>query len=356
MLRILRVATFATGFAVGLAGSADPVTAATLKKVTVLQPVPAIDIRNAPWAVAHEMGWLAEEGLEVEIQTTKGASVLIQQILNGTAQYGMPPPETLLIAFAKGAPLKFFYASTTRSPFPLAVLVDGPVKAAADLRGTTIGLHSMTAVQYYTTQSILRSANLRLNTDFRYVEVGTGPAALKALQDGQIAALSTNVLNYAGFENRGARLRYITTPEVESIFAWGLMAHSSYLEANRTEAVGLARAFTKGQVYCRVDPEGCVRAFFKRFPAARSPGMDDAKAVADQVRILATFNDYSQRTPGHPWGWYDPAAWQAVVDYMVAGGQLDRRVDPSGLYTNALLDEINNADLGAVEAVASGRR
>lgn len=35
-----------------------------LKKVTVLQPIPAPDIRFAPWAVAMEKGWLAEEGLE----------------------------------------------------------------------------------------------------------------------------------------------------------------------------------------------------------------------------------------------------------------------------------------------------
>ncbi len=351
MPRLVRAATLAAGLAALLVGTA---AAAPLKKVTLLQPVPAIDIRNAPWAVAQEMGWLAEAGLDVEVQPTKGASVLIQQIMNGTAQYGMPPPENVLVAYAKGAPLKFFFASTTRSPFPLAVLADGPIKSPADLKGTTIGLHSMTAVQYYTTQSILRSASLKLNSDFRYVEVGAGPSALKALQDGQIAALSTNVLNYAGFENRGARFRYITTPEVEPIFAWGLVAKASYLESNRQEAVGLARAFIKGQIYCQANPEGCVKAFFKRFPAARSPGTDEARAVMDQVRILRTFLDYSPHTPGKPWGWYDSDAWRAVVDYMVAGGQLERALDPSGLYTNALLDEINDTDLKAVETGAKG--
>ena len=348
MLSIVKTAALAAA----LATAASAVLAAPLKKVTLLQPVPAIDIRNAPWAVAHEMGWFAEAGLEVEVQVTKGASVLIQQLLNGTAQYGMPPPENVLVAYAKQAPLKFFFASTTRSPFPLAVAADGPIRTPADLKDKVIGLHSLTAVQYYTTQSILRSADLKLNADYRYVEVGAGPAALKALQSGQIAALSTNVLNYAGFENRGAKFRYITTPEVEPIFAWSLVARADYLEKNRAEAVAVARGFLKGKVYCRANPESCVKLYFKRFPAARSPGIDEAQATAEQVRILAMFNDYAPKTPDRPWGWYDPKAWQAVVDYMVAGGQLDRAVDPTGLYTNALLDEINAVDLKAVETTA----
>ena len=78
---------------VGLLGS--PAMAA-LKKVTLLQPVPAIDIRNAPWAVAQEMGWLADAGIDLDIQFAKGSVIVIQQIMSGSAQYGMPPPEPAL--------------------------------------------------------------------------------------------------------------------------------------------------------------------------------------------------------------------------------------------------------------------
>src|SRR6202022_4991385 len=111
------------------------------------------------------------------------------------------------------AKVKFFYASTPKKPFPLVVLENSPVKDLKDLKGTTIGLPSLTAVQYFTTQSIMRSANLKMPEDFQFVEVGAGPAALKALQDGQISALNTNIFNYAGFENRGAKFVYIQSLE-----------------------------------------------------------------------------------------------------------------------------------------------
>ena len=337
---------------VGLLGS--PAMAA-LKKVTLLQPVPAIDIRNAPWAVAQEMGWLADAGIDLDIRFAKGSVIVIQQIMSGSAQYGMPPPEPALIALSKGGQLKFFYASTTKSPFPLAVLDNSPVREPKDLKGATIGLHSMTAVQYFTTQSILRSADLKLPNDFQFVEVGAGPAALKALQDGQIAALSTNVFNYAGFESRGAKFRYITSPEVDPIFAWGLVTTPAYLEANREEAVNVARAFTKGSVFCRANPEQCVRIFLKRFPTVQSPGVSVEQTVADQVRILAKFIEYAPQTPGKPWGWYDAAAWKAVVDYMVDSGQLTQSIDPSSLYTNDLLDDINKFDVKDVASAVPSR-
>lgn len=334
---------YAVAFLTAACLASSPATAA-LKKVTLLQPVPAIDIRNAPWAVAQEMGWLADGGIDLDIQFTKGSVVVIQQIMSGNAQYGMPPPEPAVIASSKGGALKFFFASTTKSPFPLVVLENSLIKSLSDLKGKTIGLHSMTAVQYFTTQSILRSVGLKLPGDFDFVEVGAGPAALKALQDGQIAALSTNVFNYAGFESRGAKFRYMTSPEVEPIFAWGLMTTPDYLKANTQEAVNLARAFTKGNIFCRAKPEECVRIFLKRFPTMRSPGISEEQLVSDQRRILAKFNEYAPQTPGKPWGWYDAAAWKGVVDYMVASGQLPQAIDPSPLYTNDLLEQINTFD------------
>ncbi len=338
-----------------VAAIATPCAAQKLKAITMLQPVPQIDIRNAPWAVAEEMGWLSQEGLEVTVQTTKGASVLIQQLLNGSAQYGMPPPENAVIAFSKGAPIKFFYAFTSRSPFPLVTLADGPIKTVADLKDKNIGLHSLTAVQYYTTQAILSSADLKLNRDFRMVDVGAGPAALKALQDGKIAALSTNVLNYAGFENRGAKFRYIITPQVEPIFGWSLMATDAYLKDNRAEAAALARAFTKGHLFCRENGPACVAAYFKKFPAAKTPGLTDEVAIKEQLRVLKMYLDYAPQAAGKPWGYYDSAAWKSVVEYMVATGQLEKSVDPTLLYTNDLLTDINAFKVADVVARAKAK-
>jgi NitT/TauT family transport system substrate-binding protein len=324
-----------------------------LKTVTVLQPIPAPDIRFAPWAVAIERGWLAEEGLKIDMQTTNGSIIVAQQVLNGNAEYGLPAPEATVVARIKGAPLRYFYGITSRNPFPLAILRDGPVKSLSDLKGSDIGVFSLTAVQFYTTQAILQSVGFKLNRDYRLLGVGAGTAPLRALQDGTISALSLNALAYAEFENRGARLAYLTTPEIDPILAWGLIATDSYLAANRREAVGLARAFTKGRIFCAENPESCIKAYLGQFPTARTAGLSEKQAVEAQLRTLKVFFDYSPRPTNGLWGSYDRAAWAAIVKYMLESGQSERAIDPTLMYTNDLIAEINQFDANKIAADAA---
>jgi NitT/TauT family transport system substrate-binding protein len=187
---------------------------------------------------------------------------------------------------------------------------------------------SLTAVQFYATQAILQSQGFKLNRDYRLLGVGAGAAPLKALQDGAIAALSLNAFAYAEFENRGARLADLTTPEIGPILAWGLLATDSYLATNRREAVGLARAFTTGRVFCAENPGSCIKAYFGQFPTARTAGLSEKQAIEAQLRTLKVFFEYSPRPANGLWGSYDNTAWAAIVKYMLDSGQSEHAIDP----------------------------
>lgn len=322
-----------------------------LKKVTVLQPVSAPDIRFAPWAAAIENGWFAEEGLAPEVQTARGSIAVVQQLVGGNVPYGLPAPESAAVARAKGAPLVHFYSITSRNPFPLAVLEDGPIKQLSDLKDKQIGVFSLTATQFYTTQAILDWEKYKLDRDYRLLDVGIGAGALQALQSGTVAALSINAFTYANFENRGVKLRYLTSPAVEDILAWGLLTTEDYLKNNREEAAGLARALTKGRIFCIENNDECVRLYFKHFPTARTAGVSDEQALKDQLSVLKVFHDYSPKPASGKWGEYTEEQWKGIVGYMTETGQIDTPVDPKSLYTNELVDDINAFDPSvAVEA------
>jgi NitT/TauT family transport system substrate-binding protein len=330
--------------------------AAEPKKVTILQPTNAVDIRNAPWMVAQELGWFAEKGITIDLQPTKGATIVVQQIMSGGFNYGMAAPEPAVIAYSKGAPLSYVFASTTRSPFPLATLEASPYKELKDFRGTTIGIFSMTGVQFFTTQSVLRSAGLKYPEDYSMVEVGNGAAALKALQDGRVSAVVTSIMNYGGFESRGVKLRYLSSPESEKILAWGLLTTKAHVEANRDEVINVAQGFLKGSLFCRMNADACIRIFLKHYPAMRTPGVSEEQTFADQRRILEKYLEYSPQLANRPWGWADAEATAALVNYMVAGDQLPKPVDPAGLYSNALLEKINAFDLDVIKKAAANAK
>ncbi len=315
-----------------------------LKKVTVLQPVSAPDVRFAPWAAAIEHGWFAEEGLAPEVLTAKGSIAVVQQVVSGNVQYGLPAPESAAVARAKGAPLVHFYSITSRNPFPLAVLKEGPIKKLSDLKGKQIGVFSLTPTQFYTTQAILDSENFKINRDYTLLDVGIGAGALRALENGTVAALSINALSYAGFENRGAKLNYLTSPEVEDILAWGILTTESYLKENRQEAVGLARALTKGRIFCEQNTEACIRLYFKHYPTARTAGIPEAQAIAENQRVLKVFHDYSPKPASGKWGEYTKESWEGIIRYMTNTNQINTPVDPASLYTNDLVKDINHFD------------
>lgn len=315
-----------------------------LKKIAVLQPVSAPDVRFAPWAAAIENGWFAEEGLAPEVLTARGSIAVVQQVVSGNVQYGLPAPEAAAVARSKGAPLIHFYSITTRNPFPLAVLKDGPIKKLSDLKGTQIGVFSMTATQFYTTQAILDWENYKLNRDYTLLDVGIGAGALRALETGTVSALSINALSYAGFENRGVKLNYLTSPAVEDILAWGLLTTESYLKENRAEAAGLARALTKGRIFCEQNTEACIRLYFKHFPAARTAGIPETQAITEHQRVLKVFQNYSPKPASGRWGEYTKQGWEGIIKYMSSTGQIEAKVDPASLYTNDLIKDINKFD------------
>lgn len=63
------------------------------------------------------------------------------------------------------------------------------------------------------------------------VDVGAGPAAYKALETGQIFRALDQRAQLRGLREPGAKFRYISTPQVEPVFGWSLIASAANLEA-----------------------------------------------------------------------------------------------------------------------------
>ncbi len=319
-----------------------------LTKVTVMQPIASYDVRYAPWAIAKRNGYLAEEGLDVDMPLAKGSMIVIQQLVNGANSYAQLPPDGVIIANSKGADLTFFYSFITKNPFPLAVLENSPIHQLEDLKGKKIGVFSLSAVQFYTTQAILKSKNMVMGKDYKLIDVGSGPAALAALQRGDVDALAEDVLIYAGFNNRGAKFRFMSSPQIDQVFSWGLMTTAQNLKAHPEQAAALGRALSKGRIACMANTRQCIEAYFEVYPNAKPTGLDTETAITEQERILKVFLAYGPKPADGKWGSYAPGAWDAAMQYMVSAGLITQPVDIHRMYTSELLPQINHFDEHAV--------
>src|SRR2546427_5015385 len=117
-----------------LAQYAGKPAAPPLKKFTVLLPF-RVGITFFPLSVAQELGYVREEGIDLDLQVVNGSSALVQQLAAGNAQMGVILAPNTLLGFAEGVRYKAFYDFLTRNTFDVRVLPEAPINKLADLKG-----------------------------------------------------------------------------------------------------------------------------------------------------------------------------------------------------------------------------
>jgi len=334
-----------TACSTGSGGTADG-SAETLTHVRFALPT-SMGANNSPLAVAVELGYFEDEGLNVEIINTNDSTSIVQGIDAGSIEIGSTPPEPILQAITQGTDLELTYNYIRQQTGSIAVLADGPVKKIEDLKGGVIGQASLGISNMLLSNGILASAGLEEEVDFTNLAVGTGAAALQALTDGHVDALSLWDTEYAAFEAEGVKLRYLTTEEVRSLFSTTFFASPKYIEANPDAISGFGRAMAKATLFTASNPEAALHLLYQGFPDSRIAGTSeedqlkkDLIALERRVQLLTAQDPEATGT----WGAYTPESLSAWTSFALSSGIIDKAVDPEALAKNAFVKNYNDFD------------
>ncbi len=77
------------------------------------------DVQFAPFYLAQQAGYFADQGLEVTIEHADGGE-LIRLVADGQAEFGVADATDVMIARTSGIPIRYF--STLYRSFPVAVI------------------------------------------------------------------------------------------------------------------------------------------------------------------------------------------------------------------------------------------
>jgi NitT/TauT family transport system substrate-binding protein len=336
--------------------------AAAQQKVdkVVLGLVSPLTVVNGQILVARHLGYLAEEGIDVETITFNGTAVLLPQIVAKRVTVGFPNPDPLVISRQPGKdplPLKFFYNVIRENVWEFAVLAGSPVKTLADLKGRKIGVGALTFGNIPLTRAMFKELGMEVGRDLELVPTGLGAPAFLALKEGRVDALNLFETLHTQLETQGTPVRRLKMPQKYlDLFSNGFIAHEETIRTNPRLLAAFGRAFAKATLACNVNRPGCVRAAWKEEPSLKPAGGNEAKNLADAVAMLnARYDKYLAFPKGElpRWGEYPAGAWKNMVQVMVDGGQVQTaNFDLNTLYTNALVPAINNFDPAAVLADA----
>lgn len=270
----------------------------------------------------------AKAGLRVKIVTPSDPAAPLKLVAAGRADLAISYEPEILLARQQGADVLSVAALATR-PLTSLMSVRGKPVSPSRLKGATIGTAGIPYQDAYL-ETILENAGVDPDS-VKKVNVGFNltPAMLSNKVDATLGAF----WNVEGVQLRRDGRR----PRILPVDRAGVPTYDELVLVARRETVredgALIRRFiqalARGTQTVRRDPEEGVDALLAAVP--------DLKRGFATASVRATLPVLFPSQSGKPFGWQDPASWQAYIDWMVDNRLLKRPLAAGAVLTNEFL-------------------
>lgn len=299
--------------------------------ITVLLPNPsALNVFSLCVAIGE--GFLEEEGIDVTVEAVDGSGAVLQAMVAGQAQIGLPGPGPVLNARNSGEDVRMFYNAFAQSLFGLVVPEESAITSVADLEGETVGVGTAEGAEVSYARGILADAGLEEDADYTMLPVGDGGQATAAFERGDIAVYSAAVSDMAILEARGLPLREITPEPFLAYFGNGYAATGEYMDANPEVIQGFTDALLKANEWALEDKDGTLEHCNEINP---EEGMDTELSSV----LYDSITERSQPTGGDAVGVFPAEGWEAWQQNLVDSGELPGPMDDlDAAYNNEFVE------------------
>jgi len=310
-----------------------------------------VGITFFPISVANELGYMEEEGIDLDLQVANGSSAVVQQLAGGNAEVGVILAPNTLLGFAEGVKYKAFYDWHTKNTFDVKALPGSPINKLADLKGKNVGTIDLTRGDLPLLRAQLQRAGLSPARDVTFVALGpTMSVHAQALKEGRVDALNLSWNNTVAVEAAGGKLKCVTCDSQDlQLAGTTVVAIDPVFKRDRRHVVGLGRAMAKATLFAESNPDAAIAIMKKVAP------QEHTDPAYSRVFFNAALEIMKPRKPGK-YGLSDVGTWERLQDFMAVPTEgatgMTTRVDVKQLVTNELVDEMNNFDAEALRTQA----
>jgi NitT/TauT family transport system substrate-binding protein len=204
----------------------------------------------APVFVAKELGYFAEQGLDVEVRAFSGGSEMIAQLATNDLNTGIGGAGPgLFNAFDSGLPVRIIAPGHSEgNPVATPLVVarakceSGEITSVADLKGKKVSINAPGATEYWLSQAL---ASGGLTTEDVDLQTLAFPDAVVALESGAIDAAILGEPTATLAEQQGIGVRLATDFDVQGIQPTVVYGNSDFLVEQPEAAKGLMIGYMK---------------------------------------------------------------------------------------------------------------
>jgi len=175
-----------TARAAAPAAPAAPATAAP-ERIHLRHAYSALSTTNAPYWIADDAGYLAEEGLDAELSFIPASTTLVQALLAGEVDSGNLAGGASVQAAVNGADTVIL--ATSVGTLYTQFVTTPAITAPEQLRGQSVGVNRFGTISDFTARLFLRAWGLDPATDVTLVQVGGQAQVVGAMQSGAIGGM-----------------------------------------------------------------------------------------------------------------------------------------------------------------------
>lgn len=277
------------------------------------------DPQYAPFYVAVEKGYYADEGIEIEFDysfETDGVAL----VGSNNLQFAVVSGEQVILARAQQVPVVYVLAWYQKFPIAVVSKASAGIEKPEDLVGRSVGLPGFFGASYVGYSGLL-SAN----------EID--PSSVNAQEVGftQVETLLTDkvdaVVGYANneplqLENQGEAINVLSVSDYIDMVANGIITNEETIKQNPDLVKGFVRATLRGLADTIADPDGAYEISKKYVE-----GLDDSRMNVLTASIEMWKTDQLGIT--------NPAAWENTQEVLLGMGFLDKALpDLTQAYDN----------------------
>ncbi len=290
------------------------------------------NVQFAPFYVAVEKGYFAEEGIEIAFDYGWETD-LLKLVGSDELQFAIASGDQVILARSQELPVVYVLNWYRRFPVCVVSLAETGIRNPADLVGRRVGTPALYGASYIGWRALLDAAGLN-ETDAELISIGYTQVA--ALTERQVEATICYAMNEpVQMEVAGEALDIIYVADYANLVSAGLVTNEKSIQDRPDLVQGMVRAALRGLAYTIEHPDEAFDMVLKYVPEAGSS--DEAKVV--NQAILAESIQFWKADPGQL-GRSDEANWQASVRIMEQMELVGPEGDVAAMFTNRFVLEV----------------
>jgi NitT/TauT family transport system substrate-binding protein len=328
------------------------------KRFLVTNPNGATDATQCFSTCGREprLGYYALEGIEREQLAVNSLIQGMVAISQGQADAGSVVPPLFLPALAKEPNFGVIavYNWLPRTTSVVVVRADSEIKSIADLAGKRIGIRN----QGDGSSAIIEIAfaDLGLKPDYQLIAIGDVGMAGNALERKNVDAMVAYDTITGRIEALGFKLRYLpmTASFAKGATTWYAIRKKD-LKENRKSVIGFLRGTAKSTLFAHHNLVAAIKLHWLVFPESKPKTKSDEEALKELEIIMKDRRNAWVRRPDDPeqrLGATSSEDWASALRAAVTGTNnsdlASQMGEGSKVFTNELIDEVNDFDKAAV--------